>query len=323
MKKEVEWITDALSSKNIAREMTHYRVLDGEIGATDGRLIAGHPFPHNGPFLVPGAEFEKLLKRMPADPTIEVQQDCIVLKAGRSRGTIQTLPVTEWVFKGVEHDDWAPAPEGLVDTLRDLRPFVSDNATQTWAMGICLNNGYAYATNNVVLAGVRCEQLGNIEAILPLWAIDFIIDREEGLTDWQWTEDYVAFRWESGAWMRATIIADKFHEQAARMIKSAEQAMPSTAITKEFRESLTRAVGLSDGVITIDGKQMQWTFGAARLEETHEGDVFASLNESTLWSAKHLASVVACATHWEPGNWPKPCVFKGERVFGYLAARRS
>lgn len=321
MKEQIAWITDAISTKNIAREMTHYRIQNNEIRATDGRLTAGHPFPCQGAFLVPGAEFEKLIKRLPAEPTIEVSDDSVTLVSGRSRGTIKTLPIEEWNYPGVDEDGWEYAPEGLIETLRDLLPFVSDNATQLWSCGICLQYGYAYATNNVALAGVRCDELGDINCIIPLWAAEFIVDRGEGLIEWAWTDNYVAFRWQNGAWMRAQLIDAVFPEQAVKMVLSAQQGVPSISITPEFRESFARTLGLSDGLLKISATTMGSQFKEATYTEETGAELFEL--QETLWSAKHLDPVIQVATHWEPGTWPKPSPFKGERLFGYVIGRRS
>lgn len=322
MQNEIAWITDAISTKNIAREMTHYRVQDKEIRATDGRLTAGHPFPYtDGSFLVPGSEFEKLIKRLPSAPTITVLDGSITLVSGRSRGSIKTLPIEEWGYPGVDEDGWEDAPEGLIETLRDLLPFVSDNATQLWSCGICLQHGYAYATNNVALAGVRCEELGDINCIIPLWAAEFIVDRGDGLVEWAWTDNYVAFRWKNGAWMRAQLIDATFPEQAVSMVLSARQNTPNIEITPQFRESFARTLGLSDGLLRLSASSIGSQFGEATFTE-EAGEELFELSE-TLWSSKHLDPVIKVATHWDPGSWPKPSVFKGERLFGYVIGRRG
>lgn len=321
MKAEIAWITDAISTKNIAREMTHYRIQNNEIRATDGRLTAGHPFPCSEEFLVPGAEFEKLLKRLPTDPVITVQEKTIKLSAGRAWGTINILPIEQWNYPGVDEDGWEDAPEGLVSALKDLLPFVSDNATQLWSCGICFHHGYAYATNNVALAGIRCDELGDINCIIPIWAAEFVSDRGEGLKEWCWTDNYVAFRWENGAWMRSQLIDAIFPEQAINMVLSAEQGTPSVEITPEFKGSFDRIAGLSNGVLNLSAAVIRTQFGEATYSE--ELNLHAPELQETMWSSKHLKPVIQVATHWEPGLYPKPCNFKGQRLFGYVMGRRG
>lgn len=323
MQNEINWITDALSTKNIAREMTHYRVDGGQIRATDGRLTAGCPWPYGGSFLVPGSEFEKLIKRLPAGTTLEQEDNSIVLKSGRSRGTIQTRPVEEWNYPGVAEEAWEPVPEGLLTALQRLLPFVSDNATQNWALGVALENGYAFATNNVALAGVRLPSIAGVRALLPVWAASFVVDRWENCEQWAWSDSYVAFRWSDGSWMRAQLINAVFPEQAVTMIKRAEQLQPSQAITKEFKEAFRRVAPLVAGSesISLGRTSVSGAFGMARLEDEVELNIDA--DKVTFWSGKYLAPVIDVATHWEPNDWPSPCAFAGNNLFGYVVGRRQ
>lgn len=322
MRDEVDWITDALSAKNIAREMTHYRVESGEIRATDGRLTAGHPFDHPGPFLVPGSEFEKLVRRMPDDCTLTVKEDSIVLRSGRSSGNIKTLPVEQWSYPGIDEDGWQDAPEGLIDVLKKIRPFVSDNATQAWALGVALQYGYAYATNNIAIAGARIDSVGDINCILPVWAVDFIVDRSEGLESWQWTANYVAFRWANGAWMRAQLIDSTFPANASEAVRKMENYLPPQAISDEFRKAFTKAIELCSDAVHVSNTHIGGTFGAANFQDGVEVETLEE-NVHTIWGARYLKPVIAESTHWEPMSWPGRTAFRGKHLFGFIMGRRE
>src|SRR5665213_4525920 len=100
MLQTLQWLNSALATKDIGAAMTYYRVQNQQISCTDGRLTASHPWSHDGEYLVPGQEFEKVLKRMRGEPTISTQPNSIKLKTGRFSGTIQTLPLQEWVYPG-------------------------------------------------------------------------------------------------------------------------------------------------------------------------------------------------------------------------------
>src|SRR5665213_1872018 len=222
MKTTITWLNAALAAKDIGASMTYYRVADGMISATDGRITASYPWRFgNECFLVPGVEFEKVLKRMPDNPTISSGENNIKLKSGRLSGTIQTLPLTEWAHPGVDDANWKKIPADLLPLLKELRAFVSDDPTRAAAQCIALENGYAYATNNVALAGAKCDELGAIMALLPVWAIDFLLGREEGLTHWTWNNNYVAFKWFNKAWMRSQLVVGQFPEKAAALVRDA------------------------------------------------------------------------------------------------------
>ena len=326
VKKEIDWLTDALSTKNIAREMTHYRVGGREIKATDGRITAGHPWPTEDQYLVPGTEFEKIVRRMPGDPRVEVEKDHIKVVSGRSRGAIRTMPLEQWDYPGVDTNAWTDLPEGLIGALRALRPFVSDNATHAWSLGVALDDGWAYATNNIVLAGVRLPSLDGRESqsIVPVWAIDFIVDRAEDLVEWAWTEYYIGFRWKNGAWMRSQLIEGTFHERASEMIRNVDVMELPQPITKEFKSTFARAAPLvpAGSAIKIARTWLRGAFDEAQFEEGVEVETLDDA-APTSWTANRLAPVIEIASEWEPATWSKPTFFKGEGICGIVLGRNE
>src|SRR6185503_15963793 len=223
MKQALKWIADAISQRDIVSGKSFYKVSRNEIKATDGQLIAAHPWPSNVDFVVPGEEFEAVFKRMKEEPTIKATDKGINIRCGLFHGTIATLPLDKWAYPGVEGADWQVIPENLLPLLKDLRPFISDNAMQKWATCIALENDWVYATNNVAIAGAPCKGLGSVMALLPMWAVDFILSRTDGLSHWAWTGNYVAFLWENGAWMRASLVIGQFPERAAALVRDASK----------------------------------------------------------------------------------------------------
>ena len=322
MHKTIRWLNEALSAKDLVTGMTYYRVKDKEIKATDGRLTASHPWPFGGEFLAPGAEFEKILRRMDGEPKIEIAENAIKLRCGRNSGTIQTLPLSEWDYPGVEAAKWLPMPADLPQVLKALRPFISDNASQAWALCVALESGWAYATNNIALAGARCQDLGAIKALLPVWAIDFVLGRAEGLTHWSWSPNYVAFKWGNGAWMRSQLTIGQFPEKAAALVREAINEKPTQIVTDEFRTAFRQCAELTEDTVALYADHIESKFGKAEFAagatcEVPEGSEFS------LWGAKFLLPALDAATSWSPSVWPKPAPFKGPVVSGYVVGRKA
>jgi hypothetical protein len=322
MRTALQWLHDALAAKDVAG-MKYYRIAGGEIRATDGRITAGHPWPSADSFLVPGEEFEKVIKRMPGDITVTANEaSTVTVKSSRFRGVISTLSIGEWNYPGVEDSQWLPLPDGLLPVLRALRPFISDNATQQWALCVALENGWAYATNNVALAGAPCPQLGAVQALLPCWAVDFVTSRPDHLDAWAWTDHYVAFRWRNGAWMRSQLVVGEFPSKAAALVRSALDEQPTQNIGPEFRSAFLEIAGLAEDTILVYADRIESTFGKAIILGEAECEVPQGAPAS-IWGAKYLAPIMDGATHWSPGAWPKPAVFKGPVVSGYVVGRRA
>jgi DNA polymerase III sliding clamp (beta) subunit (PCNA family) len=319
----IRWIKDAVSAKKLILEMSYYKVDGGRVRATDGRIVACHPYSGKEEFLVPGADFERLIGRLGDGVKIEVDdaRGEVVLKSGRSRGTIKTKSLDDWDYPGIDEEDWKPIPRGMIDALRKLTPFVSENANHIWAMGIALENGWAFATNNVALAGVQCPGLGEIHAILPIWAVDFIVDREKGLKQWCHTPNYLAFRWDNGAWMRSSLIDSDFPEQVSDMVKRAIQEDPYVEITDEFKEAFFRVADLAETSVKVTGEEISASFGNSIITESVATEELGGME--TYWGAKYLLPVVKMATYWDPQMWPKPAPFQGDGIIGYVVGARQ
>lgn len=322
MKQEITWLDDALSGKDIELMMTHYLVKGGEIRATDGRIIASHPCQVDGEFLVPGEELQTILKRLKEEPKIKLEDGRVSLRCGRFHGSIQTLDIREniWRFPEDHQPKWEPFPKALLPVWRDLRPFISPNAIHLWACGVTLAPGWAFASNNVVLAGAPVEA-AKINVIIPTWVIDFVLARAEHLTHWAVTNNYMAFRWSNGAWMRSTLIDGAFPEleKAAMMIKSVPK--PTQKISPEYREAVLRIAGLSENGVLIYANRVSGRTAYSEINESLKSEVPKD-NEYSKWGAMYLEQVIEVATAWSPSNWPKPTPFIGERVRGMIAGMR-
>lgn len=322
MKDCIGWLNAAICVKGITGGMNHYRVTQGEIRATDGRITAGYPWPYGGDFLVPGEEFEKVLNRMPTEPTLSVSAGRLTLRSGRFRGTVEILPPSEWNYPGCEDAEWLPIPKQLIELLKVLKDFISDNAVQQWALCVALQDGWAFSTNNIAIAGAPCEGLGTIRALLPIWAIEFLTGRATDLTHWCWTNHYCGFRWKNGAWMRSQLIVGEFPAKAASLVQQAFKEKPSQKITKEFRIAFERVAELAEDTIAVYADRIESQFGKATVEDGITCEV-PQEGDHSLWGAKYLLPALRVADSWSPGQWPNPVCFRGSLVSGYVVGRRQ
>lgn len=321
MKMELEWLDDAIETKDIREAQTHYLVKNKTIYATNGRLTAGYPSKIDGEFLAPGAELSAILKRLPDEPTLKVVDGKLTLRSGRFSGTLDLLPPEEWRFPVLEDTvEWKKFPSELIPILRDLRPFISDNAIHRWSLGIAIDKGWCYATNNVILAGAPSTAVKSVEALVPAWVVDFILARTEGLTHWAYTSNYMAFKWKNGAWMRSTLIDDKFPERAGEMIRNAPRG--SQKVSADYKAAVERITALSDDKVSIFGNKIEGRTERSQVEETIKSAT-PEHADASIWGSKYIGPVIAVATHWEPKLWPAPVPFTGERIRGYIAGRTA
>lgn len=344
MQQIIKWVAEARPDKDIGPAMTYYQIRGGLVRASNGTLTAAHPWvDDDSEFLVSGIEFEKVLARMEgSDPTVTVDPEkaTVTVRSGRFHATIGTLPVDSWAYPGVDDAEWRDIPQGFLAILRSLRAFISDNPAQAWAGCVALEDGNCYATNNIALAGMACD-VGDVQALLPSHAIDFILRREEGLDQWAWTDNYVAFRWASGAWMRSQLVIGKFPERAASLVREAYALEPTQEITDEFREAFADVSALAEDTVRIFSDRMESKFKQSMVVAPAECEVPPGTVEEytdpktskkkkrtvgggvSVWGAQYLAPVISQATRWSPSTWPKPCPFRGDNVAGFIVGRKE
>lgn len=319
MRDAVKWVTDALSSKNVVQQYMYFLVKDGMIHATDGRLTAAHPFPVDETFLVAGDEFTKVLNRLSvAEPVVSITDSGFVrLAHGRFRGDIQTIEHDGWTVPSPEAK-WKKFPQGVLDGMRMLRPFVSDNAVHQWALCISIQNGQMFATNNATMGVVEVPGTKNIKAMVPSWAVDFLRHRDEDPTMWMATDNYLAFKWPNGAWMRTQLVTGEFPPMAQRLL--AEAVTPEFKLTPEWIEGFQRVSALSEDAVFLYTDKMTGGKGLMACEEDI-GTPVPDGTECTVWHPRFLDAVVAVATYWQPDAWPKAASFVGSSIRGLIMGR--
>lgn len=323
MRKEIEWLDDALAVKDINLAMTHYRVKDKFLSAGNGRITAGYPCDIDGEFLVPGHDLKNIYKRLNGEPKIQITDGHVSLRAGRFHGTMEILSSDHWRH-GSELDgdvDWKPIPKQLFPILKDLRPFLSDNAVHLWSMAVAIDDGWCYASNNIALVGAHCPQVAGIHALLPIWAIDFILERSENLRSWTLTDYYIAFRWSNGAWMRSNLIDSTFPEKAGTMIRQTPNEL-TQPISQDYRQAACRIAELSEDTVAIYADRVEGRTKLSTVKEELVSEVPENATHS-LWGARFLGPVLEVAKEWSPSLWPQPVPFRGERVQGYIAGRTA
>jgi len=321
MREALKWIKGAISSRDLVADKTFYKLTESEIRATNGRLTAGYPCETGCDFLVPGEEFERVLDRLGEDITLKPFENGIRLRSGYFSGTIKTLPLENWSYPGIDDAVWQPLPLGFVEALQVLRPFISDNAMQAWATCVALEKGWAYATNNIALAGTPLPG-ADMMALLPVWAVDFVLSRATGLKCWAWSENYVAFQWENGAWMRSVLVVGQFPERAAALVRDALVQRTSTIITPEFRKAFVEVAALAEDTIMLYADRIVSKFKAAEIVANIDCTVPPEA-ECSIWGAEFLVPAIKAADSWWPDLWPKPAPFIGKVVCGYVVGRRA
>lgn len=321
----VNWIKDAVSGKDIGlSQLTSFYINDGFLHASDGRMVVGTPFPSDGigTALVPADAFIRILENRPAGEFEWLREDDrLVLKRGRFKGKVKLLDPELWVYPPLGNAGLF-LPDGLVNGLRALLPFVSENATKPWATCLLLRGSALYASNNIVVARVTLPD-AHTEGLIPSWVAQFIVDRSEGLEWWAVENGQrILFGWEDGSWCRSSLINDTF--PPVEQVLATMYVDPNVPIEKEWRDAILRVAKITgDPVIRLRPDGVYGAGGETVLVEDDAGTPVPAGLLETVWDIRFLEAVIDTATHWDPCVYPKPAPFRGPLVKGVIMGRRD
>lgn len=313
MKTAIAKVTGAVANKHINATFTHYLMKDKRVYASDGRVTASAPIPQDLECAISAADLDAALARM-EDPTFVLDGGTLIVKEGRKRASIKTLAIDAFTHVVPDQAETNPVPESFFTTLKKVRPFISDNASRPWALCAYVHEDHIYATNNVVL--VRAPIEGHLEGLLPSWAIDFVIERDERPTSVFGNDNYIAFFWADGSWLRAQLVNDQFPGAAIEMLATAD--MPrGEQLSEEWKEAVRYVAGLSESEIRIGPEQMK---GAKNVLDAIV-DIETPVREETSWHPQFLLPVLDVATHWDLDTWPRPSPWFGPGIEGIIVGR--
>ena len=323
-KSPLKKIGKALARKDIVAEFTVYIIKNNKILATDGRLVACCPLGFECPdMLVPGDMFEKLINRLDSiDDITKMDGSRYTFKAGRSRGTIQVLQEFDTPSLPRPFADWSePAPD-FVDALRRARPFISDNAIHPWAMSVCLGKDRMLATNNIVLAEVECVGAGGNGQLLPFWAVDFILGRDEELDGIQIHPEHMSFRFDDGSWLRTQLLIGEFPAVVLKML-TPENWKPGThELTNDWKEAYAQVAGVAETSIEIYKDKIVGRSEKGYLEAEVDETPVPAGSEYSSWAVRYLTPVIEQADWWAPDSFPQPASFEADGIRGFVVGRR-
>ena len=316
-------VRPALASKDLVAYQTFFLLREQRIHAQNGWARASTPCPIDGEFLVAGDEFERAVNRLPVDKLDIVQKPddaSIVVKGGRFRTTIQTLPAEDFVSEIPVGESVLLDPDEFHYALAQLRPFVSDNAVRAFSQCLNFTGGRAMATNNIVI--VECQVNGlapGVDCLLPHWAADFILGIQDvDLMDVAVTDTSASFTWEDGTSLTTALGAHPWPGRAAELLDGVDAA--AVPVDEQWRSEVTALRDLGENDLAIYADRITVGRGRSRTELAVTSPVPEGRDHSK-WSLEFTMPIFERATHINLVDWPKPMTFRWDRVKGLAAAR--
>jgi hypothetical protein len=297
MRESLNRVKNAVAKKDIVPQLTHYTVKNGYVYASDGILTAASPIKCKTDFSVKAAEFQKFLDKTPGEIKIQIQENHFVkVSCGRFRAMVPGSDPSTVNFNLPKGEKVKLTP-AFIERIADVRPFISDNATQPWAADAHLRNGCILATNNVVL--VRAEGSGipkQVELSIGYEIVDEILRHPEELQYLVYNENQVAFTWKDGSWMSCQRRVGKMPNTDP--IFTLWQETPK--VDPEWCESVLHLMDITEGGLTFTHDEMSGRTAkeSGAIISSEFRSTLPDNRESVMFEVKFLEPVLKHATHF-------------------------
>lgn len=151
MLETLRFVRGAVAKKDYVPALTHFCIHNKRVTGYNGRFALSAPIDCELDVLPKAEPFVRAIERCTTHDTslTATANGKLVIKSGKFRAAIDcsTEPFTH-----PTHPTAVRECGMILDALRHLEPFISDDASRPWSRGVLFKGQSAYATNNVVLA---------------------------------------------------------------------------------------------------------------------------------------------------------------------------
>ena len=314
----LNFVKGAVAQKDLVPVLTHFHIYEGRIQGFNGRLTIDTPCPDLSgmDITVPAVPFLRAVGSCSGEPGIKIDDNKIIVKSGKFTAK---LPLADHATFPKTEDPGGEGQElsgGLLSTLRALRPFVSEDASRLWSLGILFRGGMAYATNNVLLIrGPLPFPAENL--ILPVNAVDELIRIGKDPIKVRIADNSITFEYEDGSWLRSLLISGDWPPVGEIIDKHMLEGNDWRSVPE----------GLRDAVDKLAPFCPDEAFPVLYLDEdrvtTDQGDKSAFV-DGFEWEVKSgfhvkaLKPMLQMATLFNPEKYPDPCPFAGGSFDGVI-----
>lgn len=277
--------------------------------AGNGRYVVDVPNCQNeddetDPFPIMCISAERLVAAVAAcgnDPLSAIVDEpgttCTV-QAGRVTSKIALSTPGEYPRADPDPETAHTAP-GVAALLAQLQPFIATDASRPWATSVCVVNGFAYATNNVVLVRVPFPATFDRPVNIPGAVIEAVLAKGEpaGLG---FSEKSLTFYFDDTVWIKTQLVEGEWPATTVDALVAQLSPANWEGVNESLGLMLETAAKLADDRHPV----VEFKEGGLELVDgTFRADDLLPLPDTGKVNARMAALAFATATHVQ---WHSP-----------------
>lgn len=314
----IKFVAGAISKRDVVPELTHFRLDDGTIRATDGIVTACAPIDVHLTALPHADTFTKAIKACKGSIAFHMTDaGRLAVKSGPFRAYVDCIDERPGYYgepRGTMYE--MPEQGGIVHMLDKLEPFMSEDAAHAWACGVRLDHNMALATNNIVAVQLWHGMNLPYAVTVPARAVKHLSNAPDPVTAVQVDDTSITFHFGPNYWLRTQVIAEPYRDIDA-IIDRAHSAAYPVAITAEI-------FAAADKLRPFFDSQSRCYFHADKMAteaEDQDGasiDLVAAGGAQGIYNMSQLSKLKGFATVIDWTKYPDPVPFAAEAMRGCI-----
>lgn len=216
----------------------------------------------------PAGKLLAALRACKGEPRLEVDGPNLLVKSGRVRVKLPLLDAGSYPVSTPDEagDD---LPEGIGALFKRVLPFVASDASRPWATSVCLRDGFAYATNNVVLCRLPFPFPHPQAVNIPVATVEAIIEHPNP-TRLGFSASGLTFYYADGTWLKTNLVEGSWPADVVNTMLADADARTWQPLDPELAGHLATAAKLADDrhpVAELAGANLATVDGAFAVEE--------------------------------------------------------
>lgn len=310
----LKFVQGAVAKKDYQPALTHFRIAGGRVKGYNGTIALSTPIALDITATPKALPFVKAIERCTGTTSVHVTPTGLLsLKSGKFQARIECHDEDDAeLLDSIEPEGVrAEFPGVVIQALKTLTPFISEDASRPWSRGILLRGNSAYATNNIILAEYWLgQQLPEIN--IPEAAVAELIRIGEEPAATTIGENSITFHFENGRWLRSQLLGTSWPDLDPILSQEGDfKCFPDGFF--EAVEVLKPFVDEAGRIYFREGKICTSIFDGQGASVDIEG-----LPAKGAFNFKHLLALQEVVTGIDFTKHPQPCPFRGERLRGAI-----
>lgn len=315
----LKFCAGSVAKKDVVQCLTHFVIEGGRVRGYNGMMALCSPIPFD---IKCQPKAETLIKAIAGcNDTVQLALTAtgrLSVKSGSFKVFVDCInePAPHPLPEGDRYDIDGQA---LLDGLKVVERFIGNDASRKWATGVLVDNQSLFATNNVTLVqywtGINLPRA----FVLPGAAVKEMLRINVPPVMVQIAETSVTFHYPEERWLRTQLFDhtqwpsfSSLLDQPSKQVAIPDSLFVALEAVKPFVDPMGRIIFQQQGITT----HLEEGEGASH-------DVPELIGEEGKYCVTHLEALQGVAKTIDWGNYPKACIFMGDRLRGAIIGLRT